>query len=181
MSASILVVDDEPDVADLFRQSFRRETRQGTYVMHFAVSRDLVAGLEKVARDGSSRRESSNDPQRRRRNGCGAAYSIGRWTARSCRSTRHTCAGPDTSPLPDKRQCLDPAEARHRHAGPVSQRQTIRTCLVICPLLSQYVFLLAIRGSSFAGCVLPAVSIAREVTVCSPATGDQSKLHRRQA
>jgi CheY-like chemotaxis protein len=37
-SASILVVDDEPDVADLFRQRFRREARQGTYVMHFATS-----------------------------------------------------------------------------------------------------------------------------------------------
>jgi len=37
-SASILVVDDEPDVADLFRQGFRREARQGTYVMHFATS-----------------------------------------------------------------------------------------------------------------------------------------------
>jgi CheY-like chemotaxis protein len=33
-----LVVDDEPDVADLFRQHFRREARQGTYVMHFAAS-----------------------------------------------------------------------------------------------------------------------------------------------
>src|ERR1700758_2633146 len=38
MSVSILVVDDEPDVAELFRQRFRRETRQGTYVMHFATS-----------------------------------------------------------------------------------------------------------------------------------------------
>ena len=38
MSVSILIVDDEPDVADLFRQSFRREARQGTYVMHFAAS-----------------------------------------------------------------------------------------------------------------------------------------------
>ena len=38
MSASILVVDDEPDVAELFRQRFRRETRQGAYVMHFAAS-----------------------------------------------------------------------------------------------------------------------------------------------
>jgi CheY-like chemotaxis protein len=37
-SASILFVDDEPDVADLFRQHFRREARQGTYVMHFAAS-----------------------------------------------------------------------------------------------------------------------------------------------
>jgi CheY-like chemotaxis protein len=38
MSFSILIVDDEPDVADLFRQRFRREARQGTYVLHFAAS-----------------------------------------------------------------------------------------------------------------------------------------------
>jgi CheY-like chemotaxis protein len=38
MSVSILIVDDEPDVADLFRQRFRRETRAGTYVLHFATS-----------------------------------------------------------------------------------------------------------------------------------------------
>lgn len=38
VSASILVVDDEPDVPDLFRQRFRREARQGTYVLHFAAS-----------------------------------------------------------------------------------------------------------------------------------------------
>ena len=38
MSVSILVVDDEPDVAELFRQRFRREARQGTYVLHFAAS-----------------------------------------------------------------------------------------------------------------------------------------------
>ena len=38
MSVSILVVDDEPDVAELFRQRFRRETRQGTYVIHYAAS-----------------------------------------------------------------------------------------------------------------------------------------------
>jgi CheY-like chemotaxis protein len=48
MSVSILVVDDEPDIAELFRQRFRRETRQGTYVMHFAGSGeqalDLLAG-----------------------------------------------------------------------------------------------------------------------------------------
>jgi CheY-like chemotaxis protein len=38
MSASILVVDDEADVAELFRQKFRHEVRQGQYVMHFASS-----------------------------------------------------------------------------------------------------------------------------------------------
>ena len=45
--ASILVVDDEPDVADLFRQCFRRETRQGDYVMHFAASGEQA--LERLA------------------------------------------------------------------------------------------------------------------------------------
>ena len=38
MSLSILIVDDEPDVAELFRQRFRREVRQGLYVLHFAAS-----------------------------------------------------------------------------------------------------------------------------------------------
>jgi two-component system, response regulator, stage 0 sporulation protein F len=38
MTVSILVVDDEADVTELFRQRFRREVRQGTYVMHFANS-----------------------------------------------------------------------------------------------------------------------------------------------
>jgi CheY-like chemotaxis protein len=45
MSVSILVVDDEPDVAELFRQRFRRETRQGTYVMHFAGSGEQALGM----------------------------------------------------------------------------------------------------------------------------------------
>jgi CheY-like chemotaxis protein len=47
MSVSILVVDDEPDVADLFRQRFRRETRQRKYVMHFAASGEQA--LERLA------------------------------------------------------------------------------------------------------------------------------------
>jgi CheY-like chemotaxis protein len=38
MSALILVVDDEPDVADLFRQQFRRELRTSRFVMEFAQS-----------------------------------------------------------------------------------------------------------------------------------------------
>jgi CheY-like chemotaxis protein len=38
MSVSILVVDDEPDVVEMFRLRFRRETRQGTYVLHYATS-----------------------------------------------------------------------------------------------------------------------------------------------
>ena len=39
MGFSILIVD-EPDVAELFRQWFRRETCQGTYVLHYAASGD---------------------------------------------------------------------------------------------------------------------------------------------
>jgi CheY-like chemotaxis protein len=44
VSVSIL---DEPDVADLFRQRFRREARDGTYVMHFANSGGMA--LEQLA------------------------------------------------------------------------------------------------------------------------------------
>jgi len=47
MSFSILVVDDEPDVAEMFRQRFRREVRQGTYVLHFAPSGE--AALETLS------------------------------------------------------------------------------------------------------------------------------------
>lgn len=49
MGVSILVVDDEPDVADLFRQRFRREAREGKYVLHFAAS-----GEEALDRLGGS-------------------------------------------------------------------------------------------------------------------------------
>lgn len=38
MSLLILVVDDEPDIEPLFRQQFRRELRQGVFVMEFAQS-----------------------------------------------------------------------------------------------------------------------------------------------
>ncbi|ACA17232.1 response regulator receiver protein [Methylobacterium sp. 4-46] len=40
MSVLILVVDDEPDVADLFRQQFRRELRAGRFALAFAQSAD---------------------------------------------------------------------------------------------------------------------------------------------
>jgi CheY-like chemotaxis protein len=38
MSVLILVVDDEPDVASLFQQQFRRELRSGRFLMRFASS-----------------------------------------------------------------------------------------------------------------------------------------------
>jgi CheY-like chemotaxis protein len=44
VTVSILVVDDENDVADLFRQRFRREVRQRTYSMHFANSGEDALG-----------------------------------------------------------------------------------------------------------------------------------------
>jgi CheY-like chemotaxis protein len=51
VSFSILVVDDEPDVADLFRQRFRREARDGVYTLRFAGSGSealgqLASGIE---------------------------------------------------------------------------------------------------------------------------------------
>jgi two-component system, response regulator, stage 0 sporulation protein F len=45
VSVSILIVDDEPDVAELFRQRFRREARQGTYVLHFAASAEEALAM----------------------------------------------------------------------------------------------------------------------------------------
>ena len=51
MTVSILVVDDESDVAELYRQRFRREVRKGMYTMHFANSGEdaldkLAGGVE---------------------------------------------------------------------------------------------------------------------------------------
>ncbi len=46
MSALILVVDDEPDVAELFRQQFRRELRASRFAMAFAKS--APEALERV-------------------------------------------------------------------------------------------------------------------------------------
>ena len=47
MSVLILVVDDETDVADLFRQQFRRELRSGRFVMDFAHS--AADALERIS------------------------------------------------------------------------------------------------------------------------------------
>jgi CheY-like chemotaxis protein len=43
----ILVVDDEPDVEDLFRQQFRRDIRSGRFTMEFATSGD--SALQKIS------------------------------------------------------------------------------------------------------------------------------------
>lgn len=50
MSVLVLVVDDEPDVADLFRQQFRRELRSGRFAMEFAYS-----AAEALSRIGEQR------------------------------------------------------------------------------------------------------------------------------
>ena len=46
MTVRVLVVDDEPDVEVLFRQQFRREVRQGLYLLDFALSGQ--AALDKL-------------------------------------------------------------------------------------------------------------------------------------
>jgi CheY-like chemotaxis protein len=53
MSILILVVDDEPDVTELFRQQFRRELRSGRFTMDFAHSA-LEALQRIVVPDGTS-------------------------------------------------------------------------------------------------------------------------------
>lgn len=40
MTGRILMVDDEPDAKELFRQNFRREIRKGVYLFDFAGSGD---------------------------------------------------------------------------------------------------------------------------------------------
>jgi CheY-like chemotaxis protein len=47
LSVYILVVDDEADVEDLFRQQFRRDLRAGRFTMEFAPS--APAALERIA------------------------------------------------------------------------------------------------------------------------------------
>ena len=47
MNPLILVVDDEPDVEDLFRQQFRRDIRAGRFTMEFAESGD--SALQKIS------------------------------------------------------------------------------------------------------------------------------------
>jgi CheY-like chemotaxis protein len=47
MNPLVLVVDDEPDVEDLFRQQFKRDIRAGRFTMEFAGSGD--SALQKIS------------------------------------------------------------------------------------------------------------------------------------
>src|SRR6266702_833296 len=47
MSVLVLVVDDESDVEDLFRQQFRRDLRAGRFTMDFAQSAD--SALQRIS------------------------------------------------------------------------------------------------------------------------------------
>lgn len=54
MTLGILIVDDEPDIEDLFRQRFRAELRRGELALHFASSAEealesLNTGLQPEA------------------------------------------------------------------------------------------------------------------------------------
>ena len=51
MSGRILVVDDEADVAALFRQMFRRELKRGAFALEFAHS--AAEALEKIGGEPS--------------------------------------------------------------------------------------------------------------------------------
>ncbi|ACA19617.1 response regulator receiver protein [Methylobacterium sp. 4-46] len=52
MSVLILVVDDEPDVAELFRQQFRRDLRAGRFTLAFAQSAEEA--LARIAAPGDA-------------------------------------------------------------------------------------------------------------------------------
>ena len=47
MTARILMVDDEPDAQELFRQNFRREIRKGVYAFDFALSGEAALEVMK--------------------------------------------------------------------------------------------------------------------------------------
>jgi CheY-like chemotaxis protein len=53
LSACILVVDDEPDVEELFRQQFRRDLRAGRFLMEFAPSAPVALARAVEIRDPS--------------------------------------------------------------------------------------------------------------------------------
>jgi len=53
MNMLILVVDDEPDVEDLFRQQFRRDLRAGRFAMEFAQSAAMALAAIADAGDRS--------------------------------------------------------------------------------------------------------------------------------
>ena len=49
MNVLVLVVDDEPDVAELFRQRFRRDLRERRFKMDFAISAtDALARIASI-------------------------------------------------------------------------------------------------------------------------------------
>jgi CheY-like chemotaxis protein len=55
MTVRVLVVDDEPDVEPLFRRQFRRELREGLYLLDFALSGETALNkLDGCAGDRSS-------------------------------------------------------------------------------------------------------------------------------
>lgn len=51
MNARVLMVDDEPDAEELFRQNFRREIRRGVYEFLFA--RSGPEALDVLEREGA--------------------------------------------------------------------------------------------------------------------------------
>jgi CheY-like chemotaxis protein len=53
LSTHILVVDDEPDVENLFRQQFRRDIRSGRFVIEFATSAPEALERAKTTADPS--------------------------------------------------------------------------------------------------------------------------------
>ncbi|MFC7697310.1 response regulator [Bradyrhizobium sp. GCM10028915] len=53
MRVYILVVDDEPDVEALFRQHFRRDLRDGRFLMEFALSAPLALQRATEIRDAA--------------------------------------------------------------------------------------------------------------------------------
>jgi hypothetical protein len=55
MSIYILVVDDEPDVEQLFRQQFRHDIRSERFIMEFAASAPALISPQNIIYPPSTR------------------------------------------------------------------------------------------------------------------------------
>jgi len=102
-------VDDELDVADLFRQGFRREARQGTYLM-LAIY-ELFSGRHEEARRRLGRALDLNPNSVFARGYLGVSYAF----AGDCEAT---FANADENGIPAKWAVFQPFKSLNRGRSP---------------------------------------------------------------
>ena len=91
MSIYIVVVDDEPDVEEMFRQQFRRDLRSGRFSMEFALSAPAALERVKAIPDPSLVLNQPSGPPR--------GTSVPPWKFASGTTVAARSAGKDVQPL----------------------------------------------------------------------------------